>query len=773
MSSFGVGGTNVHAVLAEAPMPAQTTPSPRPHQLITLGARTPEALAAIATELAASLSGEGPAGDPGTVDLADVAFTRAVGRRPLAYRRTLVVADRSELVAALRQPPRQVQPTVQEPRVVLLFPGHGSAVYAMAAQLHQAEPAFRQHLEHCLDVLEPKLARPLMPALQTGHGVIEDPELAHAGLFAVEYALAQLWLSWGVRPAALLGHSFGEYAAACVAGVLPLAEAADLTVTRGRLVARMPLGAMLAVALDEARLGQYLDDGVCLAAVNGEGRCVVSGPVHRIEQVARALGRDGHATARLPVRYAFHSADVEPVLADLARAAAQVRPGTPRLPLVSSVTGTWWGQADGDPAYWSRHMRDPVRFADGLATVAGDGSLVLLEVGPGQDLTALARAQLGRPARAVPSMGRAGVNRTDHRVLLAAVGALWQAGVAVDWTAFYRHERRRRIALPSYPFEGVDCRLPQPGRPPRPAAGGPLTGPAYAGNGGEDESGAGAESAASLDAEAADQVDAAGPGTGPDQPRDEVERRIFAIWQERLGTAEFGVHDNFLELGGNSLMAAQVLTRLREAFSVPIPLSTLFDFPTVAGIADQVRAMRSTGVSHIDAATSLPPISPAVRSETVPLSIVQRRTLDLTAIDPENPALLMPIAVELAGQLDVANLERAVGQILARHETLRTTFQRSGTGWHGQVRSAAGIRIEVEPCSPIDALARAKQEAATPIDLSVAPLRVRLLRLAEHRHVLLLTLHHVVSDTWSFVAFLHELAAGYQHQALDPLAVQY
>ena len=339
VSSFGIGGTNVHAVLAAAPTDTVDDHDARPervddglapgrrHQLVTLSAHTPTALRAMSLDLADRLAAEHEPDRPGLAP-ADVAYTRAVGRAELRCRRTLVVGDLAELVAGLREGGARhgadhADHAVAEGelRVGLLFPGQGSAYLGMAAELSAAEPAFKVELDECVAELQRWLRRPLWPVLHEGDGgPVEDIELAHAGLFAMEYALARLWLGWGVRPAALLGHSFGEYAAACAAGVLTLADAAELAVLRGRLMAELPEGAMLSVGLDEQAVERYLGSELALAAVNGDERCVVSGPVPAIAELRQRLGAQGHATVELPVRRAFHSAAVEPVGEQLAAA---------------------------------------------------------------------------------------------------------------------------------------------------------------------------------------------------------------------------------------------------------------------------------------------------------------------------------------------------------------------------------------------------------------------------------------------------------------------
>jgi len=792
VSSFGIGGTNVHAVLEEAPPPVPSSGSPRACQLVTLSARTRPALARMARELADRLAantsatgddmaGGGSSGGVAGLSLADVAYTRAVGRAAFGYRRCHVASTMDELVTALCAGTRDHPAVTGEPRVAFLFPGQGAARHGAAAELYQTEAAFRAALEPCLAAVEPRLGRPLLPVLCEGDGPIADPRLAHAALFAMEVALARLWQDWGVRPAALLGHSFGEYAAACVAGVLPLSDAAALAVTRGELVARLPAGRMLAVGLGEEQLAGWLDgdDDLALAAVNGDARCVVSGPVEPVARLQERLASARQPAVLLPADHAFHSRAVEPVLAELAAAAAEYPHRAATLPWVSSLTGDWWAAEGSAGGYWSTQMREPVRFAAALDRLAGSGPpeepLVLLEVGPDQALTALARDHLGTRATVVPSLPSHRSARPAHRTLLTGLGMLWRAGVPVDWRSFYRAERRQRVPLPAYPFERTPVGFPS-ATVDTLATVAVTTGPRRDGTPHRlDDRTQDGRSPDAPDAgtprELGDRIPREPDAVAPreDGPRDEVERKIFEIWRERLGTDTFGVHDSFLELGGNSLTAAQLLTRLREVFAAPIPLSALFDAPTVAGLADRIRPLTGDGAKPGPAGTAsdhdLPPVRPVPRGPSVPLSVVQERTLALEAADPGNPALVMPVAVAIDGDLDRAVLEQAVRAVADRHETMRTTFHLDpGRGWTARVAPACTVTLE---CVEVaggeeEAQAVARAEPGRPLDLAVSPLRVRLLRLDADRHVLLLTVHHVVCDTLSLVILAREIAACYR-----------
>jgi acyl transferase domain-containing protein/acyl carrier protein len=482
ISSLGVGGTNVHAVLEEAPVPAPSGPS-RPWQILPLSAKTATALQAASENLAQFLSqlpprpagregvGEGGRGGEG---LPDIAFTLQTGRRAFAHRRIIVARDAADAASQLRtpSPDRAATGIVRggDRPVVFLFPGQGAQHPNMALDLYRGEPVFRQEMDRCAEILQPHLGLDLREVLYPAPGGeeeaarrLERTELTQPALFALEYSLARLWMSWGVRPAAMLGHSVGEYVAACLAGVLPLEDALALIASRGRLIQGLPGGAMLAVPLPEAEVTAHLTPQLALAAVNGPELCVVSGPEEAVEALRLKLDAEKVECTRLHTSHAFHSEMMAPILGPFRERASRVKLAPPRLPYLSNVTGTWIRPEEAtDPGYWVRHVRQTVRFADGLAEVLADPERVLLEVGPGQALSTLA-AQMpaqnpaDRLARvAVPSLRRPKDDPSevsDLARMLHALGKLWSAGAAVSWESLTASEQRRRVPLPTYPFE--------------------------------------------------------------------------------------------------------------------------------------------------------------------------------------------------------------------------------------------------------------------------------------------------------------------------------
>jgi acyl transferase domain-containing protein/acyl carrier protein len=465
VSSFGIGGTNAHALLEEAPASEPTAPA-RGEQLLVLSAKTPAALERATERLRQHLEAS-----PGA-DLADVAFTLQVGRRVFGHRRAVVVRDAKDAAAALADPTR-LDSALQERQdapVAFLFTGQGSQYVNMGRGLYEKEPRFREVVDAASEVLAGPLGLDLRAVLYPAPGGeesaaerLQETQLTQPALFVIECALARLWMSWGVHPAAMIGHSVGEYVAAHLAGVFTLEEALMLVAERGRLMQSMPRGAMLAVPLPEDALAPYLGGGVSLASVNAPGACVLAGPTEAIEKTESELTARGVMSRRLRTSHAFHSSMMDPVLESFRDRVRQTAPRPPQLPFLSNVTGQWITDDEATSAeYWSRHLRGCVRFADGLRRLQEDRSgAILLEVGPGNTLASLARQQLvgGAEAAVVSSLRHPRETEDDRAFLLKAVGRVWLSGARIDWAGLGGGEPRRRVPLPTYPFERQEFRV--------------------------------------------------------------------------------------------------------------------------------------------------------------------------------------------------------------------------------------------------------------------------------------------------------------------------
>ncbi|HEX5757743.1 MAG TPA: acyltransferase domain-containing protein, partial [Thermoanaerobaculia bacterium] len=459
VSSFGVGGTNAHVILEEAPAPEPPAAS-RPWQLLLLSARSSEALEAVTRNLLAYLREETAA------ELSDVAHTLQLGRSVFRHRRLLVCRDRADAVATLdgRNPSRLTTAAdLEDPRdrpVVFLFPDEGEQHVDLGRGLYEHEAVFREEVDRCAELLRPHLGLDLRRALYPVAGQEEEAgrelvrtAVAQSAMFTFEHALARLWMSWGVRPQAMVGHGLGEYVAACLAGVMSIEDALAMVAVRGRLVEAQPPGAMLSVPLAEDELAPLVPRAVAIAAVLEPARSVAAGPVPAIEELERELTARGIEPSRLPTSHAFHSPVMDPVLPSFRDEVRKVVLRAPEIPFLSNVTGTWiLPEQATDPGYWVNHLRQPVRFAAAVEELLRDPRRLLLEVGPGRTLATLAARHpyLGEQT-VVASLAQQGT--PDPAALLGALGDLWLAGLKIDWTGFWAGERRRRVPLPTYPFE--------------------------------------------------------------------------------------------------------------------------------------------------------------------------------------------------------------------------------------------------------------------------------------------------------------------------------
>ncbi|WP_164932008.1 type I polyketide synthase [Janthinobacterium sp. 17J80-10] len=458
VSSLGIGGTNAHVVLEEPP--ATESSGSRAWQLLLLAAKTPSALDRMSENLADWMKNN--AGEK----LADAAYTLQVGRKDFAFRRAFVLQD--------DKPPRlagQVGPAKgfsgraadKKRKVVFMFPGGGTQHVDMARGLYEQEPAFRASLDECAALFRRKMGLDLVGLIypdaaraEENAAILQKPKNFFAALFAVEYSLAKLWMSWGVKPDVLVGHSLGEYTAACIAGVFSLEDAVSLICCRGALFEKIEKGAMLSVTLPADEVRQLLIDGVSIATINDPGRCVVAGRLAPMQAFEKILEGREVEYKRLLIDTAGHSPMVDPILQDFGQFLSSIKFGKPSIPFISNMSGDWADPAEiATAAYWKNHLRQTVRFSDGIATLLKDENTVFVEVGPGNALCSFVRSQLppNSPSVLLNSLRHVKEEKDDQCHLLETLGKLWLSGIAPDWKAFHGDEQRKRIALPGYPFE--------------------------------------------------------------------------------------------------------------------------------------------------------------------------------------------------------------------------------------------------------------------------------------------------------------------------------
>lgn len=606
VSSFGVGGTNAHVVLEEAPAVVPAAAATRPWQVLVLSAKTPAALTRAGANLRARLEGE-PA-----LNLADVAYTLQVGREAFPHRRYAVGRDAAEAAAALagsdalRTGARHVEQ--RRPEVVFLFPGQGSQYVNMGRDLYAQEPVFREALDRCCDLLKPHLGLDLRETLYpagdaaAAEEALAQTRLAQPAIFAMAYALAAQWRAWGVTPVAMIGHSIGEFVCGCLAGVFTLEDALMLVAARGRLMQAMPAGAMLSVRKPAAELEPLLGRDLSIAAINGPGLCVVSGPVEAVAALEARLEADGVRCKRLRTSHAFHSPMMDPVVPEFAAILRGVRLSAPQTPYLSTATARWITPEEAtSPDYWARHLRATVRFADAVRALWQEHpQRVLLEVGPGTTAATLARQQAADPLKqvAVSSLGQSGQADDDAPALMRALGALWAAAVAVEWEQVHGGARRQRISLPTYPFERtrhwVEAMAPH--------------------GAGADDGSAGGEAAAI----AAGDVKSDGGG--------DSKAALRHLLEEASGLDLAGAPDSatLLDMGFDSLSLTQLALSLRRAFGVDVTFRQLLEqYATLDALAAVVAAHKPAAAAKAVAspageerAVALEAAAPAAKAKT-------------------------------------------------------------------------------------------------------------------------------------------------------------
>ena len=458
VSSFGIGGTNAHVVLEEAP-PRREPKTHWPAQLLLLSGKSAAALDAVTARVAEHL-----AANP-SVSLADACYTSQVGRKRFPHRRMLVCSDREDAIRILSgSDGRRLITTFEEAAsrpVVFMFSGQSSQHAGMARGLYDTQPVFRSSLDDCAAFLLDEIhcdLRHILYSSEAPSSLLTETRFAQPALFAIEYSLSRLWMSWGVQPESMIGHSIGEYVAACLAGVFSLEDGLRLVAARAQLMQEMPVGGMLAVRLspDELRSSINGDLQVSLAAVNTPGMCTVSGPLAAMSAIRVSLEARGVECRPLHTSHAFHSSMMDDVLSQYREHVCKCPLSTPKIPFLSNVTGRWILPEEAtDVSYWTSHLRQTVRFADGMRELASNPSRVFLEVGPGQALTAFARECLRGIQRSeiLATLPHPQDPQTEADHVLATVGKLWLSGVPIDWDRLHQSESLHRVPLPTYPFE--------------------------------------------------------------------------------------------------------------------------------------------------------------------------------------------------------------------------------------------------------------------------------------------------------------------------------
>lgn len=484
----------------------------------------------------------------------------------------------------------------EEPGVVFMFCGQGSQYVNMGIDLYRTEPVFREEIDQCFEILNGLLDYDIKEILYPSPAFnrsnksyksyipkIHQTEITQPVVFAFEYALARLLMKWGITPNAMIGYSLGEYIAACISGVLSLEDALKLIVLRGHLMQQTPVGAMTSVPLPEKELKPLLKENLSLAIVNGP-TCIVSGPESVVKAFEQEMKKKRVLCVGLNLSHAMHSPLMKPIKKEFENMikTKNIHLNKPQIQYISNVTADWLKEEQAkDPGYWGDHLCSTVRFSDGLTQLLKPDHSILIEIGAGRILGMMVRVHPGKkPGHVIMNtLKHQQEKATDDRFLLERLGQLWLYGLHIDWKEFYRDERRYRVSLPGYPFEGKRYWL-------EPGSAGFLSSTV---------------SAPLAEAGPVTEVSTDAPGPGGELPRvsenyaapqSELEKVIAHLWQEFLGVEQVGIHDNFFFLNGNSLLATQLKARLMQDYPVEIPMNRFYEDPTIAHLASLIEELQ-------------------------------------------------------------------------------------------------------------------------------------------------------------------------------------
>lgn len=764
VSSFGVGGTNAHVVIEEAPEKFPISIQESPWHLFILSAQTAHSLEQRQGRLRDYLV------EHSEVHAGDVSFTLQNGRKAFRHRSAFVCQDVKAVVEALSTVgagPLLSGVCQSENRpVAFMLTGQGSQYVNMAKDLFDTEDFFRKQMEECTKILEPLIGCDLAAILypeekdrEEAEKRLNDTEIAQPALFALEYSLAKLYMHWNIKPKAMIGHSLGEYVAACLAGVFSLEDGLKLVSERGRLMQKQPQGDMLAVALSENDILAFIKEPLSLAVINAPNRCVVSGPSDAVSTLHDSLKNGLESNVQctiLHTSHAFHSSMMEGAVEPLNDLLKTIPLKKPNIPFVSNVTGTWITDSEAtDPDYWSRHLRHTVRFSEGIQTLLSE-QYVLLEVGPGQTLLSLAKQNSDnreKKAFVFSSIKHPQSKDHDRAYLLKTLAQLWISGVNIDWDALNKDMGYGRIPLPGYPFERQRFWIEPMGC----FTGYPATVNPYSDMNGDNQ-----YFNKGIQPETILYSRPSTVSNDYERPSSEIEEGLVKIWQNVLGIDQIGVHDNFFELGGDSLIATQIISRIRDSFTSDLSIRKLFEFPTITGLAAILSREGGRAEGKKDEAIK----SVIGEEDDRQLSLAQQRLWFINQLEPLSPAYNIVQAVKLKGELHEDILQKAFDSILKRHDVLRAVFKKIEGRPVLEYLDMDSIKIKnihVAETQGEDEVRRyIAQQAPILFDLEQGPLlRAYVFQIGTSENIFAIVMHHIIADGWSMGVWMRELSMLY------------
>lgn len=777
ISSFGFGGTNAHIVISDAPKTIiESKPEvERPRHIFTLSAKRESALEELAQLTLISLRDT-------QNSLADISYSANTTRSHFEYRFALHASTKEELQAQLdaflsTSASMPIHPV--KPKVAFLFTGQGSQYAGMGRRLYETQPVFHAALDECVKILDPVLNRSLLEVLFSDKDAIHQTTYTQPALFAFEYALAQTWRSWGVEPHAVLGHSVGEYVAACIAGVFSLEDGLRLIAERARLMGALPQdGTMAAVFADVTHVAPLIknyQDKVSIAATNGPDNTVISGETPAVQKILDELTRLGTASKSLSVSHAFHSPLMDSILDEFEAFAKGVKYSDPQHVIISNLTGESLPQISG-ASYWRDHIRSEVKFTKGMEAISSLGIDAFIEIGPAPVLLGLGKRCLPESSALwLPSVRQ---NQDDWQIVLDSLGKLYTQGEDINWAGFDESYLRHKVSLPNYPFDRQRYWIESAGTTRQDSTVTTSSKVSVSSTSLDDNGGSPLPSnVKSLTKVERGNHKMTQKQTAPANPFDHAKLRAAQPEEQQKLLRDFiqgqaarvlGMDASHLRLdqpldtmGLDSLMAMELKHKLDTNLKTQLPISRLLQGPTVSSLAAQI-------LEHLDETSgiaSIPSIAKMNGHSSHPLTHNQQAMWLLDQLMPKGVSFNVSGVVRILGDLDRTALHRAFKNIMARHEVLRTTFH----SVDGEPRQKVHEQLSL-PINEVDATnwseetlqLNLEEYAFRSFDLErEASFRVVLFKRSEEETVALLAVHHIITDFWSMTLLVSEIMTFY------------
>lgn len=752
VSSFGIGGTNAHAVLQEYNN-HESVSSLKPLHLILLSAKSPSALHNKIKQLHEYLLNNEK------TSIADIAFTLQSGRASMPYQTQFICSDANDLKEKLitySLEPKKISISKNRMEIgslIFTFSGQGSQYINMGIGLYTHEVVFKKELDNCFDILKQitniEFKDILYPQNDINEAVNKINEFTYTSpiKFSFDYSLAKYMMSIGVIPKAMVGHSFGEYTVACLAGVMSLQDALELVVLRGRLMHSLPDGAMLSVPLSASDIIERLNDKLSLAAVNSTSQCIVSGASDHIKAFKNTLEKEGIDSVILRVPRAGHSYMVDAILDEFEQKVQTIKFNSPQMPYVSSLTGNWIGTDEVKSSkYWTRHLRETVRFDDATTELLKLDNPIFIQVGSDRSLESFIRQnKSGSELVNILSLIKHPKDEIDeYYFFLERLGKLWTLNVKVDWTGYYNDEKRSRLNLPAYPFDrhkyDISYDIAQ-------------------------RSGQSIESLVDDEGFGADEnYDTLLLDSEYIAPTDQTEQHLAEIWCKLLGYKKIGINDNFFELGGDSLKATLMSGEIFKRFNTRLSIKTIIKGATIRQIAVNIKGQKHDIYSNIKITE---------RCEYYELSSAQRRLFFLQQLFPESTVYNIPQAFIIKGRVDLEKIQFIFSSLVKRHDSFRTRLIMLNDTPVQIVERDCDFKISTRQISEDNITSELLKEIK-PFKLDQAPLlRVSLLQLSENEYILFIDGHHIIGDGFSNSILYGEFLKLLQHNDLPVLKLQY